>query len=525
MLQTLEFIRDHEHHGEYVQGSGYDEQQAQEEYWHYEGAPEEEGPQEEAAAPPASPTLPSNGPSEDEAAGCGSTAAAAAAIAPPPALAEEVAQETFCGDGDLPEPSWVRDRGVSAPAARHRPQSFSSDEEEEEEEAAVAELSLPPRPSSAGKRRISLVRQSKAGRTSSRLPRASLSMDTLHEWQGAGATTELGDRCLARVPGAGARRKCEWKEAVDTRRRSLAAGAALRHTSCIQEDSWVRGPRRLSAFSSLHEEGGKEEEEQEQQQEEEEEEEAAAQLATRRRGCTPPTPCSSSLPTTEPSSCPSTSCPSTSCPSTSCPTTSGAALLPREGHGWGAGGRGEDGGAVVPGGGAPGGTGRCAEGGMPEEVLPETVRGEEGKASGGGGGEEGKAGREDTEGEGGEAQARLAQPYEVVMVGVMVDVPTAVVRGFRRHVLTGRSVPLRPQLRSHRLFARNFEALIPLVDQALLVESRDDRDDPLRLVAQKEGAAERLEVHDGDAWGRLRRQASSLNENAVRPAELFNGGE
>ena len=34
-----------------------------------------------------------------------------------------------------------------------------------------------------------------------------------------------------------------------------------------------------------------------------------------------------------------------------------------------------------------------------------------------------------------------------------------------------------------------------------------------------------LRVHDGDAWGRLRRQASSLNENAVRPAELFSGAE
>ena len=143
-------------------------------------------------------------------------------------------------------------------------------------------------------------------------------------------------------------------------------------------------------------------------------------------------------------------------------------------------------------------------------------------------GEEGKAGGEDTEGEGGEggeAQARVAQPYEVVMVGVMVDVPTAVERGFRRHVLTGRSVPLRPQLRSHRLFATNFDALLGKVDQALLVESRDDRHEPLRLVAQKTAAAERLQIHDADAWARLRRQASSLNENALRPAELFDAGE
>ena len=111
------------------------------------------------------------------------------------------------------------------------------------------------------------------------------------------------------------------------------------------------------------------------------------------------------------------------------------------------------------------------------------------------------------------------------MVGVMVDVATAVERGFRRHVLTGRSVPLRPQLRSHRLFATNFDALLDKVDQAVLVESREDPHEPLRLVAQKTAAAERLHIHDADAWARLRRQASSLNENALRPAELFDAGE
>ena len=65
------------------------------------------------------------------------------------------------------------------------------------------------------------------------------------------------------------------------------------------------------------------------------------------------------------------------------------------------------------------------------------------------------------------------------------------------------------------LFARNFGALIPLVDQAILVESLDKNN--LKLVAQKRGPAERLHVHDADAWGRMRRQAHSLNENAARP--------
>jgi len=113
----------------------------------------------------------------------------------------------------------------------------------------------------------------------------------------------------------------------------------------------------------------------------------------------------------------------------------------------------------------------------------------------------------------------MPRPYEVVMIGVMVDVSTAVERGFRRHVLCGRSVPLRPQLRSHRLFARNFSALIPLVDQAILVESLEQNQ--MKLVAQKSGPTERLHIHDSGAWERLRRQANRLNEDATQPAELF----
>ena len=44
----------------------------------------------------------------------------------------------------------------------------------------------------------------------------------------------------------------------------------------------------------------------------------------------------------------------------------------------------------------------------------------------------------------------------------------AVVRGVWRRVRTGRSVPVRAQLRSHRLFAENFEAVADLVDSATL---------------------------------------------------------
>lgn len=49
-------------------------------------------------------------------------------------------------------------------------------------------------------------------------------------------------------------------------------------------------------------------------------------------------------------------------------------------------------------------------------------------------------------------------PYRVELVGVYVRPEVAVRRAIIRRLLTGRGVPVRDQLRSHALFARNFEA-------------------------------------------------------------------
>lgn len=48
-------------------------------------------------------------------------------------------------------------------------------------------------------------------------------------------------------------------------------------------------------------------------------------------------------------------------------------------------------------------------------------------------------------------------PYRIELVGVACDPALAVARGVWRRLRTGRSVPVRAQLRSHRLFADNFE--------------------------------------------------------------------
>ena len=59
-------------------------------------------------------------------------------------------------------------------------------------------------------------------------------------------------------------------------------------------------------------------------------------------------------------------------------------------------------------------------------------------------------------------------PYRIELVGVTCDTGLAVARGIWRKIRTGRSVPVPSQLRSHRLFAENFEKFTSLVDSATL---------------------------------------------------------
>jgi len=59
-------------------------------------------------------------------------------------------------------------------------------------------------------------------------------------------------------------------------------------------------------------------------------------------------------------------------------------------------------------------------------------------------------------------------PYRIEMIGVTCDPGLAVCRGIWRWLSIGRGVPISAQLRSHRLFAENFEGYTQLVDSATL---------------------------------------------------------
>ena len=78
-------------------------------------------------------------------------------------------------------------------------------------------------------------------------------------------------------------------------------------------------------------------------------------------------------------------------------------------------------------------------------------------------------------------------PYRVDIVGVVCDPAEAVVRGFRRTLATSRGVPVKSQLRSHRLFATHVSSggFLPLVDRMAVYNTTHTRDPKPCIVYDK----------------------------------------
>ena len=78
-------------------------------------------------------------------------------------------------------------------------------------------------------------------------------------------------------------------------------------------------------------------------------------------------------------------------------------------------------------------------------------------------------------------------PYRVDIVGVVCDPAEAVVRGFRRTLATSRGVPVKSQLRSHRLFATHVSSggFLPLVDRMAVYNTTHTRDPKPCVVYDK----------------------------------------
>jgi len=126
-----------------------------------------------------------------------------------------------------------------------------------------------------------------------------------------------------------------------------------------------------------------------------------------------------------------------------------------------------------------------------------------------------------------------AVPYRVELVGVYVRPEVAVRRAIIRRLLTGRGVPVRDQLRSHALFAKNFETFSMKFDTVVLYDNnrRHDRvrggggggGEVLvgpRAIARKDLEDRELQVLDVEAF-RAFQAVARINVEATSVDELF----
>ena len=122
-------------------------------------------------------------------------------------------------------------------------------------------------------------------------------------------------------------------------------------------------------------------------------------------------------------------------------------------------------------------------------------------------------------------------PYRVEVVGVTCDPALAVARGVWRRLRSGRSVPARDQLRSHRLFATSFARVAPAADSATLFHTggalttlaRPAADLAPTVVAHRSAATRGEMLVSPRAWAAFEKCAR-LNDGAVCAAALWPPG-
>ncbi len=115
-------------------------------------------------------------------------------------------------------------------------------------------------------------------------------------------------------------------------------------------------------------------------------------------------------------------------------------------------------------------------------------------------------------------------PYTIEMIGVTVDPSLAVGRGLRRKMMTGRGVPVAPQLRSHRLYSEHFESYLPLLDEASLYDTSVGFGKAKLIAKYSRTFGESLLVDEGGAsWGSFKRKAF-IEDKARGAFEMYSDG-
>ena len=118
------------------------------------------------------------------------------------------------------------------------------------------------------------------------------------------------------------------------------------------------------------------------------------------------------------------------------------------------------------------------------------------------------------------AHAR-SQGYEVRIIGVTASPRTAIERVVKRGDRTGRYVPIRDLLSTHKKFAAAFEQYIELVDSISLWKT-DCGNGTLKKIASKTGG--HFDIILPAEYNEFRKSAN-LNEDATTPDEIDRGEE
>ncbi|PRP88167.1 hypothetical protein PROFUN_03990 [Planoprotostelium fungivorum] len=122
----------------------------------------------------------------------------------------------------------------------------------------------------------------------------------------------------------------------------------------------------------------------------------------------------------------------------------------------------------------------------------------------------------------GEAE-ETRRPYHIVLFGVTVEADIAVQRGIIRGIETGRTVPVRSQLQSHKLFSSNFPRYTELCDEVYLYHNQTDQytHSPTLIVKKEEGRELKV-IEEGLYRDFLRKR--DINVDAKNHADLFPDG-
>ena len=115
-------------------------------------------------------------------------------------------------------------------------------------------------------------------------------------------------------------------------------------------------------------------------------------------------------------------------------------------------------------------------------------------------------------------------PYRIQLVGVEVDPRVGVLRAILRQLTSGRSVPVKQQLRSYKWFCEAFEKYAAMCDEVVLFNNNihidlDGGQSPFPC-ARKELGSQELEIVDQEAWEQFKLQ-STINDDATSADEVF----